>query len=55
MHEMRRRVIASRRVAGDDIDFGSDCVADFERALFDSDLVNDQALHGRVCINDGRN
>ena len=54
MDKMRRRVIASRRIARVDIDFGSDRVADFERAFFDLDLVNDQALDGRVGISHAR-
>ena len=41
MDQVRRRVIAARRVARDNVNFGSDLVACFERSFFDSDLMED--------------
>ena len=35
MHQVRRRVITPRCIAGEDIDFGSHCVADFEARVHD--------------------
>ncbi len=50
MHQVRRRVIASRGIALFDVDFSRDCVANFQGALFNLDLMNDQALGGRVGV-----
>ena len=44
MHQVRRCMIASRRVALFDVNFSSDSVANFQGSFFDFDLVNDQTL-----------
>ena len=40
MDQVRRGVIAPRRVALLDIDFGGDGIADFDRTFFDLHFVN---------------
>src|SRR5437762_13612742 len=55
MDQMRRRVIAPRRVAFFHIDFRSDRIAGLQSSFFDSDLVNDQTLCRRVSISYRRN
>ena len=55
MGQVRRRVIAPRRVALLNIDFSSDIVANLQSSFLDFNLVNDQTLSRRISIEHRRN
>ena len=52
VHKVRRRVIAPCRIALFGIDGGGHFVADRHRSAVDRDLMDDEALNGRVCVRD---